>query len=196
MARGVRSSGSTLMPPVHSTSSAPAASIRLTAAVIWTWSSSRTSCQPDSQPYSASFSWMTGEKVSSMRPWYTSLPVMIRPYRRGRKGSSRSRGPSPAACRAASIFSFSMTRGMTRVPHSLSPRFTGKPELRVAIIISPRRFTARSRSTSASSRPSSSATSSIFPSLGAVACMLGPWHRAVSYTHLSRPLIPRGRRAA
>ena len=39
----------------------------------------------------------------------------------GRKGRSSSRGFSPAAARAASIFSARMTRGMMRVPASLSP---------------------------------------------------------------------------
>ena len=80
-------------------------------------------------------------------------------------------GSPPAACFAASMRSFLITRGITRVPQSLSPFFTMKPDARVAIIMSPRAFTARRRSRSTRNRPSVSAISSILPSFGSVAVM-------------------------
>ena len=73
---------------------------------------------------------------------------------------------------------FSITSGMMRVPQSLSPFFTPKPEDRVAIIIRPRAFTARMRGASARNRPSQSAESSILPSFGSEAVMCSFWHRS------------------
>ena len=145
------------------------------AAVMAALSSPSTTWETIWQPNSASLAWMTGVNWSAMRPAATSLPVVTTPYRFCFRGSSRSRGFFPAACLARSIFSFSMTRGITRVPQSLSPFFTTKPLGRVAIIISPRLFTARRRSRSARNRPSHPAMSSIFPSLGSVASMFSPW---------------------
>ena len=44
--------------------------------------------------------------------------------------------PSPAAASAAASFLSSMTSGMTRIPASFIPRFTGELLCRVAIISS------------------------------------------------------------
>ena len=64
---------------------------------------------------------MTGVNLSSMRPWKTSLPVVTMPTRLCAKGSMRKIGPPAAAAFAASIFAFSITSGITRVPAILSP---------------------------------------------------------------------------
>ena len=58
-----------------------------------------------------------------------------------------------------------------RVPASLSPFFTGKPSCRVAIIISPKELTLRSRSRSTCRRPSQSAINSTLPSEMPEACI-------------------------
>ena len=162
------------MPPVHRMSSAPSSAILAIAAVISSASSPQTACAASSQPYSASLSTSTGVNASWISPFFTSLPVVTTPKGRGWKGRSCKSGSGPAALRARSIFAFSITSGMTRVPHSLSPFLTGKPPARVAIIMSPSALTARRRSVSTSSRPSASAVSSILPSLGAEARMCGP----------------------
>ena len=65
IASGVRSSGSTLMPPLHTTISQPFESISRIAAVIFSWSSFRVTCSVITlPPNSLSFSTMTGVKVS------------------------------------------------------------------------------------------------------------------------------------
>ena len=70
------------------------------------------------------------------------------------RGRIRKIGPPSAASFARSIFSFSITSGMIRVPAILSPFFTGKSPWRPAIIISPREFTAKSFFRSIFKRPS------------------------------------------
>ena len=176
MARGVRSSGSTLIPPVHMTISAPSAIICFMAAVIALSSSPGVEWAIMWQPYSPIFSSITGVNVSCIMPFSTSLPVVTTPYFLGFMGRRRSMGLSPAAAFARSIACFSITRGIILVPQSLSPAFTGKPEERVAIIIRPKEFTSLSFWISAMNSPSISAISSILPSLGSVGCIFSPIH--------------------
>ena len=64
MARGVRSSGSTLMPPVQRISSTPESAISRMAAVMASLSSPGVAWAVMVQPYSASFSSNTGVKAS------------------------------------------------------------------------------------------------------------------------------------
>ena len=170
MASGVRSSGSTLMPPVVKISSQPAAFASRMAAVMPAGSSSQTLWKAISQPYTASFCSRMGVNLSSMRPLNTSLPVVITANFFWWKGSTFRMGFGPAAACMASIFSCSMTSGMMRVPASLAPFFTGRSPWIVAIIIWGVLFTASRALRSILSRPSQSAISSILPSRGSV-----PW---------------------
>ena len=85
---------------------------------------------------------------------------------------------SMAAFLAPSIFSSSITRGMMRVPASLSPAFTPKFPWRVAIIIWPKPFTALRASLFTFKRPSQAAVSSIFPSLASERSICSPRHMA------------------
>ena len=62
------------------------------------------------------------------------------------------------------------------IDESGSPFFTMKPDARVAIIMSPREFTARRRSRSTRKRPSTSAISSILPSLTGEGCTCSSAH--------------------
>ena len=99
-----------------------------------------------------------------------------------RKGTSSKIGLPPvismAVFLAASIFSSSITRGMIRVPASLSPAFTGTFPCREAIIIWPMLFTALRASFFILNRPLHAAVSSIFPSLGAERSMYSPLQMA------------------
>jgi len=180
------------MPPVQKTISAPSSSVLLIAAVIFSWSSPTISWAVISQPYSAIFSWITGVKVSCIRLWKTSLPVMTRPYFFRLMGSSFNRGLSPAAWRARSIFSFSIIKGITRTPHSLSSFFTGNPDTRDAITIPPKLFTLRKLSISTIRRPSISANNSILPSLGPTALIFSLWQiaRRISAASFSWSIFP------
>ena len=83
-------------------------------------------------------------------------------------------GSAPAAAFTRSIFSFSMTSGMMRVPASLSPFFTGKSPWRVAIIICPKELTASSFSLFMRRTPSISEQSSILPSFTSPRLMFSP----------------------
>ena len=178
MASGVRSSGSTLMPPVQRISSTPSSAIFRMAAVMASLSSPGVAWAVMVQPYSASFCSSTGVKASWISPFCTSLPVVTTPKLRARKGRSCNSGSVPTTWRACSMAVFSMTSGMMRVPQSLSPFCTRKPEDRVAIIIRPRALTARMRSASARNSPSQSAVSSILPSFGSEAVICAFWHRS------------------
>ena len=174
MASGVRSSGSTLMPPVVKMSSQPAAFASRMAAVMPAGSSSQTLWKVISQPYSASLPTRMGVNLSSMRPLNTSLPVVMTANFLACMGSTFRIGSLPAAACMASIFSCSMTSGMMRVPASFWPFFTGRSPWMVAIIIWGVRFTASRASRLIFSRPSQSAMSSIFPSFGSVPWMFLP----------------------
>ena len=174
MASGVRSSGSTLMPPVVKISSQPAAFASRMAAVMPAGSSSQTLWKTISQPYSASLRSRMGVNLSSMRPLKTSLPVVMTANFFWWKGRTFRMGLSPAAFCMASIFSCSMTSGMMRVPASLAPFFTGMSPWMVAIIICGVWLTASKAARSILSRPSQSAISSILPSFGSVPWMFLP----------------------
>ena len=129
-------------------------------------------------PKSASFRSTTGVKLSGMRPFATSLPVVMTAAVRSVNGRTASSGASPAACSAASSFSSRITSGMTRVPASLSPGRTRPPPRRVAIISSSTLFTAKSRSLSTRNTPSISLFSSILPSLVSLHAMFSRPHSA------------------
>ena len=191
MASGVRSSGSTLMPPVQNTISQPASSIRWTSAVMASVSSPGVAVQRHSQPNAASLACRMGVNLSSIRPFFTSLPVATMPNFLRFSGKRRRMGVSPASALACSIFSFLMTSGMTRVPHSLSPFFTTNPLDRVAIISSPMAFSARSRGRSTRNSPSASAVSSILPSLASPArmCSFRQMSRRISAASFSWSMV-------
>ena len=141
IASGVLSSGSTLMPPVQITRSAPASIAARHPSVIFWLSSSKVSWKMTSVSYSASFSRMTGV------------------------------GASAQIAFTRSILSFLMTSGIILVPASLSPAFTGVFPWRLAIIISPKLFTFFNFSLSTFNSPLQSAMSSIFPSLTSDGCI-------------------------
>ena len=187
IASGVRSSGSTLMPPVQRIISTPSSAILRMAAVMAALSSPGVTWAAMVQPYSASFSSSTGVKASWISPFCTSLPVVTTPKVLARKGRSCKRGSGPATWRAFSMAVFSITSGMMRVPQSLSPLCTANPEDRVAIIMRPRALTARMRFASAKNSPSQSAESSILPSLGseAVICSFRQRSRRISAASFS-----------
>ena len=176
MARGVRSSGSTLMPPVQTTMSAPRLIHSRIASVVISALSSLSVLPSTSIPCSSSFAFTTGVNLSSIRPRYTSLPVVTIPAFIFRKGRIRKTGSVPQISFTRFIFSSSITSGTTRMPAILSPLFTGKSPWREASTICPRAFTAFSFSRSIFRSPSTSAVSSIFPSFGSEAFMWLPWH--------------------
>ena len=120
----------------------------------------------------ANLSLSTGVKVSVIRPFCTSLPVVTIPTFFFLYGKMEKIGSVPATSAARSIFSFSITRGIILVPASLSPFFTGKSPWRDAIIISPSELTASRASLRILSTPSMSAISSIFPSFISEPCMV------------------------
>ena len=140
MAAGVLSSGSTLMPPVHRTSSAPASRTSAMARATRSSPSSTTRRAVTAMPNSASFASTTGVNASCISPLATSLPVVTMPAVRIFQGSSSRRGRPPPMASARASFSSPITRGITRVPHSTSPRRTAVPPWRVAIISSPSRL--------------------------------------------------------
>ena len=83
MAVGVRSSGSTDMPPVKMRKSAPWARWARAAETIMSRSSSQTVTPTISPGQRASLARTTGSNLSLTRPVYTSEPVMTTPARRG-----------------------------------------------------------------------------------------------------------------
>ena len=115
-----------------------------------------------------------------MRPFCTSLPVANIAARLRTKGSSLSRGSAPAAASACSSRLSGTTRGITRIPASLSPGRTAVLPCRVAMMISPMLFTAHSRSSSTWNRPANWAVSSILPSFTWPRSMPGPLEMAHS----------------
>ena len=170
------------MPPVQTTTSAPCSIISRMEAVTFLSSSFQVTWLTTSPPYSFNFSTTTGVKVSLMRPLYTSFPVVTIPTFLGRNGFSSSRGLPPvssfAMFLARSILSSSITRGIIRVPASLSPLCTGKSPWRVAIIICPKPLTAFSASRFTFKRPSRVAVISIFPSFAWERSICSPRHMA------------------
>ncbi len=182
MAPGVLSSGSTLMPPVQRTRSTPLFRTPAMAAAMASSSSPARRCSVTAMPNSSSFRRTTGVKASWTSPLATSLPVVMTPAVFSFQGRSSSRGASPAASSARESFSSSITRGITRVPQSLSPARTGVLPRRVAIMTSSSRFTAFSRRVSTRKRPSMAAVSSILPSLTALRTMC-----SFSQSRTSRP---------
>ena len=78
-----------------------------------------------------------------------------------------------------------MTKGMILVPASLSPFFTKKPLLLVAIIISPKELTLFNKSLSTRNKPSIEAFNSIFPSLGKEASIFIEPHKSLNISAAS-----------
>ena len=148
MAPGVRSSGSTLIPPVHRIMSTPLSRNSRAAAVMAARSSPGRQCSVTWMPYRASLSTMAGVKASWIRPPATSPPVVIRPQVFSFQGCRERMGLSPARRSATSSLYSSMTRGMMRVPANLSPFRTLVLVWRVAMIISSSSLMAFSRGTS------------------------------------------------
>ena len=64
---------------------------------------------------------MTGVKLSWIRPLATSLPVVMSPQVFSFQGVRERMGVDPALSSTALSLSSAMTRGMMRVPASLSP---------------------------------------------------------------------------
>ena len=176
MAAGVRSSGSTLMPPVQRMMSMPRSRSSSIAAFVCSVTSSDRRCSAIVRPNFLSFAAMTGVNVSSMRPRKTSVPVVTTPTLRSlRYGSRRRSGSVPAVRRTSSIFSRAMKSGVTRMPASFMPFLTGMFCASVAIVTSSSSLTASKRSSATWKMPSQSAMSSILPSFGAVAVICSFW---------------------
>src|SRR3990172_4116797 len=95
MAAGVRSSGSTDIPPVTRISSAPSARRAWMAATIWVVSSGTRICRVTWLPSAATLARITGPNLSSIRPRNTSLPVVTTPTRRLRSGATSMTGAAP-----------------------------------------------------------------------------------------------------
>ena len=172
MAPGVLSSGSTLMPPVHSTMSTPAARASAMAATTSSMASPGVARHVTLTPKRASLRSTTGVKRSSMSPLLTSEPVAITAAVRMTYGATRMSGPCAATSAAASACATtapSITSGITRVPARASPARTPKLPRRVATITWSTEFTAARRSESTRNTPSCAAFMPILPSRGSPA---------------------------
>ena len=140
--------------------------------------SSTSMCSVIRMPKAASLRSTTGVKLSGIRPFATSLPVVMTAAVRLTNGRTDSSGALPAACSACRSFSSRMMSGMTRVPASLSPGCTVPPPRRVAIISSSMLLTAKSRALSTRNTPSIALFSSIFPSFVSLHVMFSLPHSA------------------
>ena len=166
MAPGVKSSGSTLIPPVQNIISAPAAFTLSIAATMSSVLSVTISWAIFFTPNGAQRSSMIGVKASLMRPSNTSEPVVMMPIVLRTNGLIVKIGP-PIFWASITCCS-SSNKGIQRIPAILSPAFTGVLFNFVTMVNSPMLLIAYSLSTSTLSKPSTSAMASILP------CAIGP----------------------
>ena len=174
MAPGVKSSGSTLMPPVQKIISAPAAFTLSIAATISSVLSVTISWATLFTPNSAQRSSMIGVKASLIRPSNTSEPVVTIPIVLRTNGFTLSKGLPLAIFFASSTCCSSNNNGIQRMPANLSPAFTGVLLNLVTIVSSPMLLIACKRSTSTLKRPSTSAMASILPCAIGPSCIFSP----------------------
>ena len=167
-------------------SSAPFSQYFFTASVMAAPSSPGKHTSSNTAPYSASFLFSTGVNPSSIRPFFTSLPVTTAAARKRLYGIMLISGLSDTL-RAFSMSSFFTARGITLIPHSLSPFFTGISECIDETHILPKAFSLYSASESTLKMPSHTALSSIFPSFGSVCSIFPPSHisRSISAASFS-----------